>query len=168
MYFMKYLIALIPFFLCNIAIAENSAQASPALIEYTLNLNFDKTQQKVIIHFYNKSNTDLHIRRDFSPFSLLLGGVSLSAFNDSESLLPVPMYYAMGHDPRVIAIPANALSEEGVELDSFIFKKDYCSILNKNPILILWSYSYYGDDYTLHPKEGVFRIKKSDVKCESK
>jgi len=164
---MKYLIALASLLLANGACAENSEQTNPVKIEYALSLNFDRNQQKIIINFHNKSSIDLHIRRDFSPFSLLLGGISLSAFNDSDTLLPVPAYYATGHDSRTITILANKHYKEGITLDSFILKKDYCNILNINPILILWSYSYYGDDYTLHPKEGVFRIKKSDIKCES-
>jgi len=165
---MKYLIISIFFLLTSIASAENSGQKNPIEINYTLNLNFDKTSQKIIIYFHNKSVTDFRIRREFSPFSPPPLGISLFTFNDSENLLPAEMYYAIddmiGLEPDIITIPANKYFRGDIRLKDFMF--DYCGTLNKNPILILWSYSHYDDDYTLPQKEGLLRIKRSDVKCD--
>ena len=160
---MKYFLAIIFAFLANIVFAQNPEQSKPVTAKYALNLIFDKTHQKIMAQFHNKSAIDLQMQRDFSPFSMDVTGIILYAYEDSEKLKSVTILYPIGHDPTLITIPAKGYVEEGIELD---YIENYCDVLNKSSILIFWCYSYYGDDYTLLPTEGVLRIKKSDVECK--
>jgi len=162
---MKYLVISLFLLLAGSAFAENSDQNKQIVIKYNLSLNFDKDSQKIKVIFFNESPVDLQIKWDFSPFSLYSGGITLSAFEDSDDLLPVKILHPIGHSSELISMPAN--KPLGGEIDLIRFPMDYCRILDKSSILIFWSYSYYSDKYVLYPTRGVFRIKKSDVKCEN-
>jgi len=163
---MKYLAIFIFYLLSTVAFAETSKQNTPVAIKYTLNLTFDKERQEIAVDFHNESTMDLKIRWDYTPFSLFLGGLDLSAFEDSKSLAPVPIPRPIGHSPTLISIPAKGNLKEWIDL--YNIKKEYCGKSNKNHILFFWGYSYFGDDFILPPSVGAFRIKKSDIDCKDR
>jgi len=164
---MRYLITLILFLflLTNAVFAESSGQRKPVIIDYSLKLFFDKNLQKVIVRLHNKSDINLKVRRDFSPFFLFPTGIYYFAVNESKDLDLIQQVIQMGHDPSLITIPAHEYYSNELGLDGFII--NYCSILSKNSILIFWNYYLNEDNYTLRPTEGVFRVRKTDVKCDS-
>ena len=68
------------------------------------------------------------------PASLLIRGINLYAFSDSDDLAMIPMGLPLGSDPRIITVPPQAQVTEKIHILHRI--GNYCKILEKNPILI--------------------------------
>ncbi|MDH4415956.1 MAG: hypothetical protein QE485_01905 [Acidovorax sp.] len=155
-------------FLALIFAAVTSAHAAgnSQIIKYDLKIEFDKTTQKIKTSLQNLSKTDIAIRRDAVPSSLYIRGVKISAFEDSENLKRIPVYYPMGSNSEFLTVPAESTLTGYLDLTSFM--KSHCEVLEKNSILIFWNYSSQAGEfgeYLLLPTDGVFRIKKSDIPC---
>jgi len=163
---MKYFVGFLFSLLTVVASAEIIKRRNSVAISYTLNLSFDKDRQKITARFYNKSAMDLQIQKNSDSSSFFAGRIKLFAFQDNEDLSRLPSYFSIDSDPDLISIRTNEYFEKEIRLEDS--GKNYCDILNKNPILIFWSYSYHDDRYTLFPEVGVFRIKRSDMDCKIK
>jgi len=164
---MRYLLipALSLLLLANSSFATPPNKKPPEVIKYTLELVFDKEHQKIKAIFHNKSAIDFRIRRDFSPFSILFGGINLSLFTESKNLTPLQIDYMTGEDTTQILIPANKYHEEYIYISEF--PKKYCDTLATNSILVFWSYFFSNENYILEPTEGALRINRSNVECNN-
>jgi len=160
---MKYFIFVVLFLLSNVALAEDQKQNSPISIKYSLSLSFDVSRQKIVAQLHNNSDKDLQIQNGLSTISLFYNRIKLFAFEDSENLSRIPLRFNIESDPSHILIKSNENYEGIINLLSS--PKYYCQILDKNPIIIFWIYSYHNTEFYFFPKTGVFRLEKSDVKC---
>jgi len=155
-------------FLALILIALTAAHAtgSPQIIKYELKIEYDKTAQKIKTSLQNLSKIDIAIRKDAVPSSLYIRGVRIFAFEDSENLKRIPVYYPMGSNSELLTVATGGTLTGYIDLASLI--KNQCEVLKNNSILIFWNYSSQAGEfgeYLLLPTDGVFRITKSDISC---
>lgn len=140
---------------------------SSTIIDYNVNINYKDSSQTLEITLKNSSPIILKIREDATPFSLLVRGIHLSAFEETNSLKRVPIYYPIGSNPNFITIPPHDSITRNIEIKYLI--KDHCKITREKSILIFWSYSArageYGEDIML-PSDGVVRIDKHEKNCD--
>lgn len=159
-----------PYFaLLIILIANNSlgGEKSSIIIDYKININYKHSNQELEITLKNNSPTTLKIREDAAPYSLLVRGINFSAFEETNSLKRVPLYYPIGSNPNFITIPPHGSLTRNLEIKYFM--KDHCKITKEKSVLVFWSYSARagddGEDVML-PSDGVFRIDKHDKNCD--
>lgn len=133
-----------------------------AVLDYSLKLSLSK--DVIRINLENKSPVKMRIRKDALPSSLLIRGIQLYAFVDSEEFTPVPLFIPMGSNPELISIlPGEHVLGE-IKIKRIL--RNGCDILSVNPIIVFWLYSAKSDKNVLPASNGIFRIKREDVTCD--
>ena len=135
---------------------------TPKHLNYSLTLSIENGGISTTLR--NESQTEFKIRNDEMPASLLIRGINLYAFSDSDNLAMIPMGLPLGSDPRIITVPPQAQVTEKIHIRHRI--SNYCKILEKNPILIFWTYSAMSGKDVLFPTTGVVRIKLEQSACK--
>lgn len=149
-----------------IAVTAAHATGSSQIIKYDLKIGYDKAAQKIKTSLQNLSKIDITIRKDAIPSSLYIRGVKIFAFEDSENLKRIPVYYPMGSNSELLTVAAGGTLTGYLDLSNLM--KNHCEILKNNSILIFWNYSSQAGEfgeYLLLPTDGVFRITKNDISC---
>ncbi|WFF79066.1 hypothetical protein [Delftia tsuruhatensis] len=132
------------------------------IIEYSLTLKVEKNSIKTNI--VNNSSKDIKLRKDSFPSSLLIRGINLSAYSDSEELKPIGLFIPIGSNSDLKIIPAGGELSGEININKLI--NNDCFLLKKNPIIIFWRYSAQTDEGILPAKEGAIRISDKDVSCD--
>jgi hypothetical protein len=152
------------FFFCFLAIFKIVHAEIPInsnIIKYELNLSVKN--EIIKINIKNKSSFSIKIREDEMPYSLFVRGIKIYAYNESNKLEPVPLALPIGSNPELVSIRPGA--EIGGEIEIKWLIPNYCTHLNKNPVIIFWSYSAHSESNVLLPKNGALRLKKEDMNC---
>ena len=132
------------------------------IIEYSLTLKVEKNSIKTNIA--NNSSKDIKLRKDSLPSSLLIRGINLSAYSDSEDLKPIGLFLPIGSNSDLKTIPAGGELSGEININKLI--NNDCSLLKKNPIIIFWRYSAQADEGILPATEGAIRVNGKDVSCD--
>jgi len=161
---MKHFIVAISILLGVTSFVEIKAQNNANIVDYTLNLSFDKDRQKIIARLRNNSTMDLSIKKDSGSPSFFSDKIHIFAFEDAENLSQIQLHFSTKDDPDSVSIKPNEYFEKEIYFDKF--KQQYCNALKRNPIIFFWAYGYNDSKYILFQSTGAFRIDKGDVNCE--
>lgn len=132
-------------------------------LKYRLELAVDAGE--IVTTLHNQSPVEAQIQQDSLPSSLLVQGIWLDAYSDSEELKPIPLALPMGSNRTLVSIPPGETLRGKIELKWLLMR--HCSQLARSPILIFWRYSARSGENVLLPSSGVVRVKKTDMDCNT-